>query len=200
MRVLYYIPHPKSIGAAHWIYKGWKHAFEDLGHRFLELTASDDMEAKVGHERPDIVFFANLIDFVALRHTLVRMRKAGTMVFLVLSWPLSQHELEVIRDHDMADVYFGEREEAEYPRKFREATGREYHVIPYAADSRLNFPTTPGAKYRYDIVYLGAYLPKKKRAFEEVLQPLKGKYRVGCVRTELDDERQRSASLSANGS
>jgi spore maturation protein CgeB len=52
-------------------------------------------------------------------------------------------------------------------------------VIPYAADSRLNFPTDPVAKYQYDIVYLGAYLPQKKRAFEEVLLPLRRKYRVG---------------------
>jgi len=179
MRVLYYIPYPKSIGAAHWIYRGWKHAFEDLGYQFLELTASDDIERKVRRERPDIVFFANLIDFVALKDTLLRIRKAGSKIFLVLSWPLSRQEIDVIRGYDIADVYYGEREETEYPKKFWEATGRDYHVIPYAADRRLNFPTSPVPKYQYDIVYLGAYLPKKRQAFEAVLLPLKRKYRVG---------------------
>jgi len=179
MKVLFYIPYPKSLGAAHWIYRGWKHAFEDLGHQFLELTASDDMEGKVTRETPDIVFFANLIDFVALKDMLLRIRKAGSKIFLVLSWPLSRQEIDVIRGYDIADVYFGEREETEYPKKFWEATGREYHVIPYAADTRFNFPTSAVSKYQYDIVYLGAYLPRKRQAFEEVLLPLKRKYRVG---------------------
>ena len=179
MKILYYIPYPEAIGAALWIYKGWKHAFEDSGHHFLEVTASEDMERKVRRESPDILFIANLIDLVVRKDTLLRIRKTGSKVFLVLSWPLSLTEIEVIREYDIADIYFGEREELESPNKFREATGRDYHVIPYAADRRLNFPTEPVPKYQYDIVYLGARLPKKKQAFEEVLRPLMRKHKVG---------------------
>jgi spore maturation protein CgeB len=178
MRVLYYIPHTITVGADHWIYRGWKCAFEDLGHRFYELTAMDDWDEKLLSVRPDLLFIPNFINLPKRRETLRRARMDGVRVFLVVDWPMREEEVRVIKEENIADVYFGERE-PESMVGFESATGRQYCLIPNAANRLVHYPTAASPKYDYDLVYLGAYLPKKKKMIEEILYPLRKKYRVG---------------------
>lgn len=180
MKVLYHIPYLVTPGADHWIYLGWKHAFEDIGHEFVPVCAGDDWQAKVRANRPDLIFIPNFIDLPRLKKTLKDCRISGIKVFLTVDWPLSMgpEALEIIKTEEVADCYFGERE-PESMREFERSTGRQYHTVPQAADRRLHFPTQPCDKYRYDIVFIGAYLPKKRKMFEEILFPLKRKYQVG---------------------
>jgi len=179
MKVLYYIPHLKTTGADRWIYEGWKYAFEDCGHEFFELTDYDDFRNKVQAVQPDILFVTNLADMVTRHHKfLTWVRRRGTKVFLTVYWPLRTEEVQIIRQYDVADVYFGERE-PESMAEFEKTTGRRYYLIPNAANKLLHFPTQPVEKYQYDIVYLGAMLPKKKWFFDNVLLPLRKRYKVG---------------------
>lgn len=178
MRVLYWQPYLNGLGADHWIYLGWKHGFEDSGHNFLALTAVNDWRKAIDQARPDILFCQNLVDLERHAADLLWAREYGIRVFLVVHWPMSAADVEIIRDHAVADVYFGERE-PESMTAFTQATGREYHLIPNAADSRLHFPAPYDPKYAYDIVYLGANLPTKRVLFDAILRPLAQRYRLG---------------------
>jgi len=179
MKILYYIPYPNATGADRWAYEGWKHAFGDLGHEFFIATEYDNLKNKAIETRADIFFVANLADII-LKHKedLKFMRQRGIKIFLTVYLPLREKELEIIKDENIVDVYFGERE-PESMKEFEKKTGRKYCLIPNAADKKFHFPTKPIAKYQYDIVYLGAKLPKKKWFFENVLIPLTKKYKVG---------------------
>jgi len=179
MKILYYIPYPHSTGADHWIYEGWKGAFKDLGHEFFEATDYDDLKAKVELTNPDIFFVANLCDIV-LKHseTLKWIRNKGIKIFLIVYWPLKKEEVKIIKEEEIADIYFGERE-PESMVEFEKLTGRKYVLIPNAANKLLHFPTKPVKKYQYDVVYLGAKLPHKKWFTNNVLFPLTKKYNVG---------------------
>lgn len=178
MRVLYYIPALGTTGADRWIYEGWRHAFVDTGHEFFELTARDEWRNRIRQVRPDLLFIPNLIDVARQRSTLLWAREKGIRVFLIVHWPMGERDVRVIRTDDVADVFFGERE-PESMREFESATGRPYRLIPNAANRLWHFPTQPVDRYAYDIVYLGAYLPKKRKIFHDVLVPLARRYRCG---------------------
>lgn len=178
MKILYYIPYPNGLGADHWIYQGWKNAFIDLGHEFSEVYEQDDWEARIIETNPDIFFIANSIQIASRRNALAQARELGIKVFMIVDWPQPPGNIDLIRELEIADVYFGERE-PQSMEEFRRLTRKEYHLVPNAADKTMHFPTDPVNKYKYDIVYLGAYLPKKKRMFNEVLIPLTRKYKVG---------------------
>jgi spore maturation protein CgeB len=178
MRVLYYIPVLGTTGADRWIYEGWRFAFADLGHEFFELTLRDDWRRRLDDTRPDLLFIANRVNVEEHRQVLLWARERGTRVFLIVDWPMGERDLRVLRAHDVADVFFGERE-PESMREFEAATGRRYHLIPNAANRRWHYPAPPVARYAYDIVYLGAYLPKKRKMFREILAPLARRYRCG---------------------
>jgi spore maturation protein CgeB len=110
------------------------------------------------------------------------MRGQGTKVLLWVHWPLEARidprRAQALRDDDIADLYFGERER-EQMEPFQLETGKRYHVIPNAANPALHYPVPPVPGYRYDIVYLGANLRKKRWFAEHVLRPLRREYRVG---------------------
>lgn len=178
MRVLYYMPLPESFGADRWIYEGWRHAFRDLGHEFVQLTEHDDWSAVLDDVKPDLFFSPNLIDIVHRKKILLQLRERGTKVFLIVHWPMEAVELEVIGREEIADVYFGERE-PESMVEFERVTGRKYHLIPNAANRQWHFPVRPSVEPEYDIVYLGAKLRKKRKMFQEVLKPLTKQYRCG---------------------
>jgi spore maturation protein CgeB len=182
MKILYYIPNPRGIGADRWIYHGFRHAFTDMGHEMFPMTAFDRLAEKGREIRPDIFMTAiNLIDFSRDVETFRAMRRDGTRVFVWVDWPLTNRCPDagtILKNEDVADVYFGERELASI-RQFQETTGRDYCVVPHAADSHYHYPTSPVAKYQYDVVYLGAKLPMKRWFFDHVLYPLRKKYRVG---------------------
>ena len=183
MRVLYHIPYPDGLGADRWICEGWREGFRALGHEFHLLTAADRLSARASTTSPDLFFTAvNLIDPERERATLRAMRGQGTKVLLWVHWPLEARidprRAEALRRDDVADLYFGERE-PDQMELFQRETGKAYHVIPNAANPALHFPVPPVPRYRYDIVYLGANLRKKRWFDEHVLRPLRRKYRVG---------------------
>ena len=183
MRVLYHIPYPDGLGADRWICEGWREGFRALGHEFHLLTARERLSERTKAIRPDLFFTAiNLIDLEREQATLRAMRGQGTKVLLWVHWPLEARidprRGEALKQDDVADVYFGERE-PEQMEPFQRETGKRYHVIPNAANPALHFPVAPVTRYRYDIVYLGANLRKKRWFAEEILRPLRRKYRVG---------------------
>ncbi len=179
MRVLYYLPYPNGLGADYWIYHGWKYAFEDMGHNFEIATLKDDLKRRVEEFRPDIFLVANLDNILFTdSENMLWMRKKGVKVFLIVYWPLRPREVEILKNKDVADVYYGERE-PESMQDFTRVTGRQYYLIPQAANKRWHFPAETSKECEYDILYIGAKLPKKRRLFEEVLLPLRKKYRVG---------------------
>jgi spore maturation protein CgeB len=178
MRILYYIPALGTTGADRWIYEGWRHAFVDTGHEFFELTARDEWRRRIHETRPELFFIPNRIDIERQRSTLLWARQRGAKTFLIVDWPMRERDLRVIRTDDVADVFFGERE-PESMREFESATGRPYHLIPNAANRLWHFPTQPADRYAYDIVYLGAYLSKKRKMFHDILLPLAKRYRCG---------------------
>lgn len=179
MNILYHIPYTNSTGADRWIYEGWRDAFRDCGHNFYELTDYDDWREKVLVTNPDIFFVTNFIDNLnEKKEFLTWLRSHGTKIFLIVDWPMRGEDLEVITKDVVADFYFGERE-PESMVEFERATGQTYHVIPNAANRLLHFPAEAVRKYQFDIVYLGANLPKKKWFTDNILLPLKTKYKVG---------------------
>jgi spore maturation protein CgeB len=179
MKVLYHIPYPLAVGADRWIYEGWKHAYEDLGHEVYELRITHDIPTRVQEVKPDLFYTAYNFFKLKRDHALLRwIRQQGTKIFMRVDWPRRPDEVEVFRTGQVADVYLGERE-PESMAKFEKATGQKYHLVPNAANKLYHFPVSPAAKYRCDIVYLGAYLPQKRKAFKEILLPLTKKYRVG---------------------
>ena len=178
MKILYRIPYPGAIGADRWIYEGWRNAFCALGHRFYELTHFHNIEQRTEEVQPDILMISANINIVKNGSILQKIKRRGVCIFLLIDWPRSSKEINIIKKEDIADIYFGERE-PESMKEFERATGRKYHLIPNAADKNIHFPVKPQKKYDYDIVYLGAKLPKKKWFFDNVLLPLKKKYKVG---------------------
>jgi len=179
MRILYYLPYVNGLGADYWIYHGWKHAFEDLNHDFATATAEDDLRLRVEEFKPDIFLVANLGNILLSdSDNMEWMRKKGVKVFLIVYWPLRPKEVEILINKDVADVYYGERE-PESMHDFTRVTGRQYHLIPQAANRMWHFPTELSKEHEYDILYIGAKLAKKRQMFEEILLPLRKKYRVG---------------------
>ena len=183
MRVLYHIPYPDGLGADRWICEGWREGFRALGHEFHLLTARDRLAERAEATSPDLFFTAiNLIDLDAEQETLRAIRRRGTKVLLWVHWPLEARidprRAEALKRGDVADLYFGERE-PEQMERFERETGKRYHVIPNAANPALHFPVQPVPRYRYDVVYLGANLRKKRWFAEHVLRPVRRKYRVG---------------------
>jgi len=179
LKILYHIPNPRGLGADRWIYEGWRDAFAGLGHDVFELVNGDDIAEKTGRLQPDIFWTAyNLIDIPRDKDLLMSMRSRGIKVMMRMDWPRKPQEVEVIRNEEIVDLYFDERE-PESMTEFERQTGRKYYTVTNAANSAFHFPARPVAKYQYDLVYLGAKLPKKKWFFDNVLIPLSGKYKVG---------------------
>ena len=182
MKVLYHIPYPDALGADRWIYEGWRDAFSDLGHEFFSFTRADDLEESLKRTSPDIFMSAmNLIDPFRDIKILQEAQGRGTKIFLWIHWPPDpglEAWREILKNNNVADVYFGERE-PEGMYDFESVTGKKYYVLPNAANRKLHFPVSPVGKYKYDIVFLGAKLPLKNKLFQGILKPLQKKYRVG---------------------
>jgi len=183
MRVLYHIPYPHGLGADRWIYEAWREGFLARGHEFHLFRDGERLAERVHAIEPDVFLtFINILDYDAERATLQRIRARGTKVLMGVYWPLEPRvppaRIETFRREDLADIYFGEREPEQMAR-FEDETGKRYHVIPNAANPRMHFPVAPVRRYAYDIVYLGANLRKKRWFAENILQPLRRKYRVG---------------------
>ncbi|MFA6436776.1 MAG: glycosyltransferase [Candidatus Paceibacterota bacterium] len=181
MKILYHIPYTETTGAERWIYEGWKDAWQELNHQFYEFKDVDNLAKKVDKIKPDIFWTAhNLINILNenQKNLLKKIRQEGVAVFFFVDGSLNERELEIIKNEEIADIYIGERE-LDSMEKFIKLTDRKYYLIPNAADKKYHFPVSSVKKYEYDIVYLGAKLPKKKWFFDNVLIPLTKKYKVG---------------------
>ncbi|WP_447974982.1 CgeB family protein [Nitrospira sp. Kam-Ns4a] len=183
MRVAYHIPHPGGVGADRWICDAWREGFQRLGHEFVVVSSLGELAETRAAQTPTLLFTAiNLLDSESWVPALHRLRKAGTKVLLWVHWPLvpsvDRRLADILKHDDIADVYFGERE-SEQMAQFEAETGKKYHVIANAANPALHFPAKPTAKYQYDLVYLGANLKHKRWFAENVLRPLKARYRIG---------------------
>jgi len=193
MRILYHMPHLKTIYAGRTIYAGYKHAFEDLGHQFLPLTAASNQSELLAEFRPDILitslgrYHLKYLDIDLIRS----YKKSGLKVFVWLPFwksPLSKtrvnevrgveknHQLRTVIESGLGDVFFNQCERGD-PRMegFEEATGYRHYAIPLAADKMMHFPEY-AKKFKADISYLGTYLPEKRDFIKKQVLPLKKKY------------------------
>lgn len=179
MRILIHINFINSLGADRWIGSGYKDAFEDLGHQVFWLSSSDDLKKRIGEIKPDILFIGMERFTYKNVPILKRARKNGTKIVLSVDSFFEENKevTEVLTKYNLANLYRGETE-GEWMKRFTEITGKSYVTTPNAAHHRYHFPAKPNKKYDCDITFLGANLPLKRKVFEQLLSPLKKKYRV----------------------
>jgi len=179
MRILNQINYIGGLGADRWIGSGWKEAFEELGHEFFWYTATDNLEARIKEVRPDIIMTSQSELGNGKLAVFLASRRRGVKVVMRVDSFFDHNP--VMRDalvrENPADIYFGEVEGSRMDI-FKKMTGKSYVIIANAANHRTHFPTAPVSKYACDIVFLGAWMPKKREAFSKLLFPLMKKYRV----------------------
>lgn len=186
MKILYHIPYPSGIGDDRTNYEGYEYAFKGLGHEFFALTERDDLGERLRAVQPDLLMGSlSLVDPCRVAPILKTYRRAGGKVLLRLGW-LDRREhrelIRLIRDDMLADIYVSE---LELPQ-FSSLTGKEAHLLPWAASRKYHFPVPPIKKYECDILFIGARLPKKSELFERRLFPLTTKYNVKIFGTGWD--------------
>jgi spore maturation protein CgeB len=183
MKILYHILYPDGYGDDRFIYDGFKFAFTDLGHEVFVFTEKDDLERSLSEANPDLFItgfnifnptWAPTIGEFRKRGGRVAMRVGGLPKEFIESSPRYGQVVELIRSGIAADLYYSEIK----TKEFKQATGKEYLMLPLAADKSKHFPAEPSSKYECDIIYIGANLPMKKEMFERRLYPLMKKYRV----------------------
>ncbi len=157
---------------------------------FKILLSKHDFFESVNTYNPDILFIYSKYGFRGkeLENKVKYLNifyKKKIKIFLAVDWFPKNHaestsniDINIFANEEICDFYFGEREE-ESMLEFEEKTNRTYLKIPNCADGKFHYPTKKYEKYSYDIVFLGAKLPKKKYFIEEILLPLKKKYNVG---------------------
>jgi spore maturation protein CgeB len=191
VKILYHFPNIQSIYAQRTIFNGFKNAFVDLGHEFKALTADDDLSEVLKVFRPDIFITASHflyrknIDYDLLK----KYRDQGLVVFTKIDFWNSPHSakriseakgmkedgevVRLIKNHLLGDIFFHVVEQGDKRMDgFKEETGYEYHTIPLAADKIL-LKNSFDEKFVSDVSFIGTYLPAKKKAFSELLFPLK---------------------------
>lgn len=185
MKILYHVPYPNGIGDDRTIYDGYKFAFEDLGYKVYPLTERQKLGTRLAEVRPD--FFITSLNIIRPKENaevLARYRKEGGVVF-IKAGVIEETEKELIRlirEDMLADVY---TTELEFP-EFLELTGHNLRMLPLAASRQYHFPVPAVEKYKCDILFLGANLPKKQALFERRLFPLMKKYDVKIFGTGWD--------------
>lgn len=181
MIIFYHIKDPNGLGADRWIYDGWRHAFEDLGHQVCLFIDGRDLEEKLRIAKPDLLMTSySLWDFknpVLIENWKLKTGNCRVAMFVDNDFLKNEIIVSLAREGKLADVFFGERSE-EMMANFEKSTGQKYHLIANAADKKYHFATAPVEKYKCDIIYIGAYLPKKREAFQKILLPLMAKYNV----------------------
>ena len=161
-----------------------------MGIKFKLLLSKHDFYYSVNTYQPDILFIYSKFGFRGkdLKNkikSLNKLIKKKIKIFLAVDWFPKGHkeetnheDLNIFKNEEICSFYFGEREE-DSMKEFSKYTNRDYIKIPNCADNNFHFPTEKFDKFAYDIVFLGAKLPKKKYFIEEILLPLKEKYNVG---------------------
>lgn len=185
MKILYHIPYPLGIGDDRTIYDGYKYAFEDLGHQVFTLTEKENLQIKIDKIKPDIFITSlNIIQLTNNWPILKKYREEGGVVIMGAGW-IPEKETEtsrLIKDAILADIYTTQLEVSH----FYKLTGKVLRMLPLAANKKYHFPTRPIDKYKCDIIFIGAKLPKKIDLFERRLLPLMKKYKVKIFGTGWD--------------
>lgn len=182
--VLYNCPYLQGPGAIRWIVAGWEEGLKRRGYAFHTCEDTRLLAGLCERLRPDILYcdiVSTPIEEAACRELLASVRSAGTKVCLNIFWPLgAQHRArgEVLRNHDVADLYCGERE-PDSMASFERDTGKRYVTMPQSANPRLHFPVPADPHFAYDVAFVGGKLPHKRWFNERVLAPLRRRYRVG---------------------
>ncbi len=194
MKIAYHIPSLDTIYAGRTIYAGYKHAFEELGHIFISLTASDDQKEVFAREMPDILITSlNPYNLKYLDMEVVaRQKQLGMKVFVNTPFwnsPLSKMRINeapslsknseyirLIRSGEFGDVFYNICEQGdERMEGFESTTGQRHHTILLAADKTILFPEY-SEKFKADISYIGTYLPEKRQFIREQVFPLRQHY------------------------
>ena len=181
MKILYHISTLKGIQDT---YEGYKYAFKDKGHQFFTLTNNDDLDSVLWEIQPDIFITSlNLIKNFSVLYNARKFRlyntpknKMKTFMGLV-GYDFFEIMVDLIAGGRIGDVFF-DYFPPEYYKNFKEITHCEYQQILLAANRKYHYPTKPVEKYKCDIVFLGANLPKKRDLFKRRLYPLFKKYDV----------------------
>jgi len=180
MKILYHVLYPDGMGDDRFIYDGFRHAFEELGHEVYPLTERDNFTEKLRAVHPDI-FITMLelgrFDFKYAAPLMKKYRDEGMKVFMRGANFQRRSDLaELARNDMLADVYYSE---CTIPKEaLEDIVGKPYRVLPLAADRTIHFPTKPDKKYECDIIYIGANLPLKREMFKRRLRPLFKRYNV----------------------
>lgn len=185
MKVVYTINTPGGLGADRWIYEGYRHAFVDTGHDFFDLVESDDFPAKIQEINPNIL----MLDFsiferkynkpgIAL-NVLRTAKDAKAKIFCQIAFDdRSVRRIKFIkRCLPYMDIFYSSYA-PEVNEGFESVFKRKLHFVPFAANSQYYFPQKPKKELQCDIAFVGSYYTDKKKAFRELLLPLKQKYNV----------------------
>jgi hypothetical protein len=182
--VLYNCPYIHAPGAIRWIVASWSEGFKRRGYAFHTCDDARNLAGLCRELRPDILYcdiVSTPIEDEACRNLLDEMRAGGTKVCLNIFWPLSgqpQARTDALCRFDVADLYCGEREPDSMTR-FATDTGKRYVTMPQAANPQFHCPVPVDPKFAYDIAFVGGKLPHKRWFNENILAPLRNRYRVG---------------------
>ena len=194
MKIAYHMPSLDNIYAQRTIYWGFKHAFEDLGHKFLTFTADDNLGKFLTKHRPDIFitfshfYYQKYLDIGLLK----KFRDKGLVLITKVDFwqsPLARineakslkgdkKTLRLMRQGLLGDAFFHVVEQGDKRMEgFEKGTGYKYQTIPLAADKTI-MQHIFEPKFESDIAYIGTYLPAKKEFFQERVFPLRKKYNL----------------------
>ena len=179
MRILSEINYVGGLGADRWIGEGFMDAFETLGHEHFWLEAGNNLESRLKEVKPDILMTSQGRVRKNDLPALASFRKNGGKVVLRVDayFDSDPETADILINHDVADIYYGEVEDA-WMERFRKTTGKKYVVIANAAHHKMR-PGKPVPKYKCDIVFMGdAKVPKKKEILKVLVPPLRKKYDV----------------------
>jgi hypothetical protein len=183
-KVLFISPYVHGPGAIRFIVRSWEEGFRRCGYEFEVCDQPAQLIGRVEALRPDILYcdiVATPIERVELREAMARWRARGTKIVVNVFWPLlaqPEERAEVLRCYDIADVYCGERE-PDSMASFETDTGKRYRTMPQSANPRYHFPAPVDARFAYDVVFLGAKLPHKRFFNEQIIAPIRSRYRTG---------------------
>lgn len=195
MRIAYHYPAASTIYAQRTIHRGFKHAFEALGHSFHTFSPGNPLAEFLDFAQPDVFisashfFYRKQLDY----DLLARWRDRGmTLITKIDFWnsplegrineakslKLDTEALRMIRVGRLGDVFFHVVEQDD-PRMdgFVDQTGVPFATVPLAADRTL-LPIAASADFAADVAYVGTWLPDKQPFFREALAPLRRDFDV----------------------
>ena len=201
MNVMFISPYTSGPSAARFIQESFISGFRHEGYRCRAIDARRLPDHDFQDEPPAIIWCDVVCSPFEDDWFLKALRKAknsGAKIVLWLYWPLSDLPLartQAIKDNDVVDVCIGERE-VDSMQHFIEDTGFAYYTIPMSANSSAHRVVPFNEDYAYDIAFVGAKLPKKRWFNEQIIVPLRKKYRVAVFGSNwtVADNFKRAAS------